>query len=58
MGLYHIAATLGYTVAELGDRMTTKEYLGWIQYFHELNADEKKPNLLDSPDAMLQGFGL
>ena len=38
--------------------MTTKEYFGWIQYFHELNADEKKPNLLDSPDAMLKGFGL
>ena len=38
--------------------MTTKEYFGWIQYFEELNADEKKPNLLDSPEAMLKGFDL
>ena len=34
------------------------EYLGWIQYFEHMNSEEDKPNLLDSPDAMLAGFGL
>ena len=39
--------------------MGMKEYLGWQEYFRHMNSDdEQKPNLLDSPDAMLSGFGL
>jgi hypothetical protein len=46
-------------VAELEGKLTAKEYFKWLAYFEEINKTEPdKPNMLDSPDAMIQGFGL
>ena len=59
--MYHIAATLGYTVSELDERLTLQEYMGWVSYFEEMNKsqEEKKPNLLDGGgQTLLTGMGL
>ena len=59
--MYHIAATLGCTVRELEAKLSFPEYLGWIQYFEEMNSDEKKkPNLLadETGQGLLQGMQL
>ena len=59
MTLYHIAATLGYTVGELGERLTLEEFKGWVAYFEELNRPAQgtggPKNVADDPAAILHG---
>ena len=40
--------------------MSATEYMGWIDYFKEINKEPEKPsrNLLDDPDTIVAGFGL
>ena len=57
-GLFHIAATLGCTVAALSKTLTYREFGKWMQYFTRLNEPSGKattgPNLLDDPEAMIR----
>lgn len=59
--MFHIAATLGMTVQELDEKLTYQEYMGWIEYFNTAKTAEGEDdptNMMDSPEAMLKGFGL
>lgn len=57
--MFYIAATLGMTVAELEDKLTFDEYLGWLEYFaQQAKSADGGTNLLNSPDDLLKGFGL
>ena len=50
-----MAATVGYTVAELEERLTYKELIGWSMYFKHINTPDepKKANLLDNPNRLV-----
>jgi len=42
--MFHIAATLGCTVTELGVKLSATEYRQWMLYFERINApaDERR----------------
>ena len=46
------------TVGQLKREMGMAEFRDWIEFYTIRNQAPEKPNLLDSPDALLGGFGL
>jgi hypothetical protein len=56
--MHQIAMDLGMTVGRLKREMGMKEFADWVAFYEMNNAEPQKPNLLDSPDALIGGFGL
>jgi hypothetical protein len=54
MGLYSLAHVLHKSIGEI-EQMTHREYIGWYEYFSTINGD-KKPNLLDDPQALMKAL--
>ena len=54
------------TITRLSEEMTMREYLSWVTFDNQRNeqrekATKKKPgkkNMMSSPEAMLEGFGI
>ena len=46
------------TVGRLKKEMTMREYMDWIAFYQMQSEDPDKPNMLNSEQDMLKGFGL